>query len=153
MVEELLKERKATITGKIFDHIQQQIREGIWKVGEKIPSEPTLVKELGVSRSAIREVLQQYAALGIIESQQGKGTFLRSADLDRLMSYSPRVEHLEALPTLEEVLNYRLITEVSSVQMLMKQRKPILNEAILKLEQINLKMHQALNNTDAFIRH
>ncbi len=151
MVEELLKERKATITGKIFDHIQQQIREGIWKVGEKIPSEPTLVKELGVSRSAIREVLQQYAALGIIESQQGKGTFLRSADLDRLMSYSPRVEHLEALPTLEEVLNYRLITEVSSVQMLMKQRKPILNEAILKLEQINLKMHQALNNTDAFI--
>ena len=61
MVEELLKERKATITGKIFDHIQQQIREGIWKVGEKIPSEPTLVKELGVSRSAIREVLQQYA--------------------------------------------------------------------------------------------
>ena len=136
MVEELLKERKATITGKIFDHIQQQIREGIWKVGEKIPSEPTLVKELGVSRSAIREVLQQYAALGII---------------DRLMSYSPRVEHLEALPTLEEVLNYRLITEVASVQMLMKQRKPILNEAILKLEQINLKMHQALNNTDAFI--
>ena len=70
------------VTSQIVDYIRLQIESGAWSVGERIPSEPQLVKELGVSRASVRSALQYFIGLGVLRSHQGKGTFLVDDALD-----------------------------------------------------------------------
>jgi GntR family transcriptional regulator, transcriptional repressor for pyruvate dehydrogenase complex len=47
--------------------------------GDKLPSESELIEMLQVSRSSVREGVQLLESLGIVEVEQGRGTFLASA--------------------------------------------------------------------------
>ena len=44
---------RKTLTDQIFDYIQDQIANGSWKRGEKLPSETELAEKLGVTRQTI----------------------------------------------------------------------------------------------------
>ena len=70
--------------GRIREHLIAFIIDADLQPGDRIPSEPQLVKALGVSRNAVREVLSGLEALGIIEAKHGKGRFLRSFDFGLL---------------------------------------------------------------------
>ena len=48
------------------------------KPGERLPSEPKLAAELGVSRSTLREVMRIFEGQGLIRRRQGVGTFVVS---------------------------------------------------------------------------
>jgi GntR family transcriptional repressor for pyruvate dehydrogenase complex len=72
---------KINITQQVIDYIKENISKEIWLVGEKIPSENKLTQILGVSRASVRIALQQFIALGILESFHGKGTFVVSNNL------------------------------------------------------------------------
>ena len=48
-------------------------------VGDRLPPEREIALRLGVSRPLVREALGTWAALGIVEKRNGRGTFLRSA--------------------------------------------------------------------------
>ena len=73
--------KSGDVTGQVIRYIREGIKEKKWRVGEKIPSENALCRELSVSRVSVRAALQQYAALGILRSEHGRGTFLISDDL------------------------------------------------------------------------
>jgi DNA-binding FadR family transcriptional regulator len=60
----------------IVQQIKDQIKKGILKPGEKLPSERKLADLLRVSRASIREAIQSLAFSGYIEVNQGKGTFI-----------------------------------------------------------------------------
>ena len=44
--------------------------------GDALPTERELTHALGVGRSTVRETIRQLQALGIVRSEQGKGTYL-----------------------------------------------------------------------------
>ena len=44
--------------------------------GERLPSEPSLAKQLGVSRATIRTVLERLAASGVVQKRHGSGTYI-----------------------------------------------------------------------------
>ncbi|WOI57726.1 FadR/GntR family transcriptional regulator [Palleronia sp. LCG004] len=44
--------------------------------GDKLPTERTLAAQLGVSRPTIREALQSWQAMGLIDIRKGSGTYL-----------------------------------------------------------------------------
>lgn len=46
------------------------------KPGEKLPSEPYLAKQLGVSRATLREAMRTFEIQGIIRRRQGDGTYV-----------------------------------------------------------------------------
>ncbi|MBN2047152.1 MAG: GntR family transcriptional regulator [Anaerolineaceae bacterium] len=46
--------------------------------GERLPSEPRLAKQLGVSRATLREAMRAFEGQGIIRRRQGVGTFVIS---------------------------------------------------------------------------
>lgn len=48
------------------------------KAGERLPSEPKLAADLGVSRSTLREVMRIFEGQGLIRRRQGVGTFVVS---------------------------------------------------------------------------
>jgi DNA-binding FadR family transcriptional regulator len=60
----------------VLAHLRGAIERGTYAIGDKLPSEATLSKELEVSRSVIREALRGLQALGLTESKTGKGTFV-----------------------------------------------------------------------------
>lgn len=61
---------------KIVNQIKSDIARGTYKVGEKIPAEPELMKLYEVGRSTIREAIKTLAMAGILNVQQGSGTFI-----------------------------------------------------------------------------
>lgn len=72
-----------SITDRVLSYYKEQIAAGAWRVGEKIPSEHQLTELLGVSRASVRSATRQLIGLGILESYQGRGTYLIDDQLDR----------------------------------------------------------------------
>lgn len=72
-------------------------------VGGKLPPEREIADRLGVSRPLVREALGTWAALGIVEKRNGRGTFLRTqiAPETRHVVVSFRPERETLLHTVE----------------------------------------------------
>jgi GntR family transcriptional regulator, regulator for abcA and norABC len=58
----------------IIDYIKEQITNGIWPVGSRLPSQRDLAKQFGVNRSTIVTALDELAADGLVEGKLGMGT-------------------------------------------------------------------------------
>ncbi|WP_293783795.1 FadR/GntR family transcriptional regulator [uncultured Pedobacter sp.] len=67
-------EKEGRLFEQIATKIRNDIKEGRFKVGEKIPSEPALMDLYGVGRSTIREAIKSLTLSGILTVQQGFGT-------------------------------------------------------------------------------
>lgn len=61
---------------RVFDGVAERIRGGMLKPGDRVPSEPELMKEFGVSRTVVREAMSRLQASGQVETRQGVGTFV-----------------------------------------------------------------------------
>lgn len=78
MFREIGEER--TFNG-ILKQIIENIQKGTLKAGAALPAERVMAEAMGVSRSAVREVLRALELLGIVESVPGGGNYITS-DLD-----------------------------------------------------------------------
>ena len=70
--------KKDSFVDKVIHSIKRDIETGRYAVGAALPSEPYLIKEFGVSRTVIREVLAALKAEGVIETRQGSGVYVQS---------------------------------------------------------------------------
>ncbi|MBU2588979.1 MAG: phosphonate metabolism transcriptional regulator PhnF [Alphaproteobacteria bacterium] len=61
----------------IAEDIERDIRERVLAPGDKLPSEHMLVRKYYVTRHMVRLALNKLINKGIIESHQGRGTFVR----------------------------------------------------------------------------
>lgn len=73
---EINKPTRISLPKQISIEIEKAIKKGTFKIGEKIPSEPDLVKTFEVSRNTIREAIQSLIQAGVLESRQGDGTYV-----------------------------------------------------------------------------
>ena len=69
--------------------------------GERLPSEPQLAKQLGVSRATLREAMRTFEAQGLIRRRQGAGTFV----VGQVSVLDSGLEVLESLETMAHRLN------------------------------------------------
>lgn len=63
---------------QIADEIVQQIRAGVLKAGDMVPSESELVKRYGVSGGTIRKAMVEVRASGLVETRHGKGSLVKA---------------------------------------------------------------------------
>lgn len=105
-------DKKGSVINGVVDYIKKNIQNGTWMVGDKIPSENQLCKELGVSRMSVRAAIQQFIALGVLESQHGKGTFLISEDVSLFTPVQKEEKNSpETMKALKDILDFRSIIE------------------------------------------
>ncbi len=57
-----------------------EVRIAALGAGDRLPAERVLAQELGVSRSSIREAIQQLVSRGRLVARQGGGTFVQEPD-------------------------------------------------------------------------
>lgn len=61
---------------QVSQRIFRKIQQGVYKYGDKIPSEKELVAHYGVNRMTVRRAIALLAEQGILKSVQGKGVFV-----------------------------------------------------------------------------
>lgn len=79
--------------------LRERIEQGELKVGERLPSEAELCRRWGISRITVRQALTELTREDLLERVPGKGTFVRSAQLQvaRLTRLSGFGENMRAL--------------------------------------------------------
>ena len=69
---------------QLKNKIKKEIRTGMLKPGDKIPSEAQLQKEYHMSRVTVRNAMEELTVEGYIMKVQGKGSFVADSDMLRL---------------------------------------------------------------------
>ena len=139
--------KRSRIYEHIVDQIHALIREGRWAPGDQIPPERELAERFRVSRTSVREALRALEMQGIIESRQGGGTFVRSADTEALVP--PLVAAiLRGQREMTEVLEVRELIEPGVARLAAQRATP---EVVLELEQILERQREAIDNNRPFV--
>ena len=77
MVENNRSTKKAARYAIAYNQILKMIRDGLYPEGSKLPTEPLLAEQLGISRSTLRQALGLLQEDGILEAKKGIGNFVR----------------------------------------------------------------------------
>jgi GntR family transcriptional repressor for pyruvate dehydrogenase complex len=86
------------------------LSSGEYRVGDRLPSEWELVRQLSVGRSAVREAMRELVTLDLVELRRGQGTFVLSLRSDLLLrpeTFAGSVDHAIR----HELLEVRRIVE------------------------------------------
>jgi len=67
------------VSDKVVQNLRALIEQQHLQIGDRLPAERKLCEQLGVSRSSLREALQQLISLGILVSKVGAGNYLQQA--------------------------------------------------------------------------
>lgn len=87
--------------------LQARIAEGLWKIGEALPTEQELCAEFGVSRHTTREALRVLAEAGLVRRRQGSGT--------EVIADTPPALYRHQMRSLSELLDYAADTRLELV--------------------------------------
>ncbi|TWI94784.1 DNA-binding FadR family transcriptional regulator [Mucilaginibacter frigoritolerans] len=100
---------KERLSDLVATRIRQDIQEGKYKAGEKIPAEPELMKIYTVGRSSIREAVKSLAITGTLEVKQGDGTYIRQVGQDVAMDQRLRNADFDEINAVRILLEEEII--------------------------------------------
>jgi GntR family transcriptional regulator len=72
---------------QLKSEILARIEGNIWKPGEQLPGELDLCSSFSVSRTVVRQALQELEIEGVIRREKGKGTFVAAAKITEALAY------------------------------------------------------------------
>jgi DNA-binding GntR family transcriptional regulator len=64
------------VTARVETALRKMLASGDLKVGDRLPSERTLVADLDASRSTVRLVLVRLVAEGLVRAEHGRAYFV-----------------------------------------------------------------------------
>ena len=111
----LPRRRSRGLVQEVLDDLTAKIREGVYQPGKRLPTEPELMLEQGVSRTVVREAMSRLQAAGLVETRHGVGTFVLPppAVTDALLDLSTVVTIRDVIDMLE--LRISLETEAAGL--------------------------------------
>ncbi|MDQ0768136.1 DNA-binding FadR family transcriptional regulator [Pseudarthrobacter defluvii] len=66
------------LAAEVTAKLREMVHSGEWPLNQRIPPEPELISELGVSRGTLREAIKALAHSGMLEVRRGDGTYVRA---------------------------------------------------------------------------
>lgn len=97
----------------IAERIMAAILNGQLQPGERLPSEPTLARQMQVGRTSLREAIGKLQMMGAVEVVRGRGTYVRQPSEDDPTVRFARWSSQEAFEV-AEVLEARIGLEVTA---------------------------------------
>ena len=71
---------------QVKDILREKMRDGTWTPGAQLPSEAELCATFGVSRTVIRQALQELIHEGMIKRRKGKGSFVAAPKISEQLA-------------------------------------------------------------------
>ena len=105
------KKNRQTTTARIFSELLAKIESGEWSIGSAIPSERTLIEQLGVSRIALREALSMLRVLGVLDISHGRSTTVSRMNTQTIAKLFPLMLTLDGIQSLEHIFEVRVALE------------------------------------------
>jgi GntR family transcriptional repressor for pyruvate dehydrogenase complex len=136
-------------TEQVVSHVRALIVGGKLKPGDQLPAERDLAVQIGVSRPTVRAGLRALAAMGVVVSRHGSGTYIPSGPPK--LGSAP-LGFLAALHgfTREEMYEARRLLEVGAAGLAAERAAP---EQIAVMAEEVANLFSAMNDPQAFLVH
>lgn len=138
--------RPANLVKKVLSQIREQIVDGEWTQGQKIPSENELSRRFRVSRNTVRSAIHQLQALGVLAAKQGQGTFVNASfNTAYLSSVMPFISL--SREEILDLLEFRRILEAGSAALASERAK---QDDIYEIGSALERMLHSIDDLDAY---
>jgi GntR family transcriptional repressor for pyruvate dehydrogenase complex len=129
--------------------VRNLITSGRLRPGDRLPAERDLAVQVGVSRPTVRAGLRALAAMGVVQSRHGSGTFIPSGP--PILGSEP-LSFLAALHgfTREEMYEARRILEVGAAGLAAERATP---EQLTMLAEEVANLFSAMDDPQRFLVH
>lgn len=114
---------RRNLTQMVVADLRERIRSGRLKPGDKLPTEQALIRELGVSRTVVREAIAGLRADGLVEPRQGIGVFVREP-VRPAPGLSLLSEDAGKISSVIEALELRAAVEIEAAGLAAERRSP-----------------------------
>ncbi len=139
--------QKQNVVNAVFEQMKGKLLDGSWPPGCKLPSELELTRSFNVSRVSIRSAVQRLRDLGVVLTQQGKGTFVaQNLNQDSLLDAQKPIMHLSQEEFLDMMV-FRQTVEFKCMELAVVNATA---EDILALEQA---LNRMLINKDDYKKY
>ncbi|MEV0951329.1 FCD domain-containing protein [Promicromonospora sp. NPDC050249] len=108
-----------TLSGTLVESLRTRIVNGDIAPGEKLPSEPRLATEHGVSRTVVREAIARLNLEGLVHTRRGSGSYALTPPADDADGAPPLARSLADRLALVE---YRLALEAEAAALAATRR-------------------------------
>ena len=144
-------DKYTTSSEEVVSKLRDMIHRGELKHGDRLPPERDLAKILGVSRPTLRAGIRSLAAVGVLKSRQGAGTFVVEADESPTLDGSA-LRMMAALHGFapKEMFEARLALEMS-ISALAAERST--SEQIAEMSEEIAEMFASLDEPEVFLIH
>ena len=122
---------------RLRDHRAAQLGAQIWRPGDLIPSESDLTISHGLSIGTVRKAIDQLVAEGLLERQQGRGTYVRRARFNSSLFrfFRFQSETGERKVPQARILHRKLLPAPSAAASMLRLRE---GEAVINISRLRL---------------
>ena len=136
--------QRTTIPEAVADGILNMIATGELQLGESLPPQRQLAKEMGIGMSSLREGISSLVARGILELKPGRGTFVTddlSVVVGKQLGLGFKLEgHIS-----QEILEVRRVLELDVVAFAAERAT---DQELEEIEELMLEMQAAVRERD-----
>lgn len=129
----------SSLPERLVDAIVADIAKGTYAAGDKLPIEPALCAHYGVSRTVLREAMARLKSDGLIDTQQGRGSFVLAPSARTPFRFDAPLAH--STQSILELAELRLGVEGTAAALAAQRRTP---RQLARLKQCLALMAQAL---------
>jgi GntR family transcriptional repressor for pyruvate dehydrogenase complex len=133
----------------VVAHVRQLIDRGALSPGARLPAERELARQIGVSRPTVRAGLRTLAALGVVRSRRGAGTYIPEGPATLGIEAFSFFAALHKV-TVDDVFEARRILEVGAAGLAAERATP---EQLATLADEVASLFASLNDRQVFLVH
>jgi len=142
----LQKLRRETLAERAAASVMDYIQARDLKPGALLPSETSLMTQLGVSRAVIREAVKSLQGQGVVDVINGKGAVVRAIDPTTLHTFFARAMRIQR-KTILELMEVRRGLEVECAILAATRRTA---EDVAQLERTAAAMRLRIGDLEAY---
>ncbi len=133
----------------VVGYVRDLISSGEFKPGDRLPAERELALQIGVSRPSVRAGLQALAAMGVVESRRGSGTYISTGP--PVLSSGPLqlLAILHGIPR-AQIFEARRILEVRTARLAAERAE---GESLAAMSEEVMGMFASTDDALAFLLH
>src|SRR5262245_10979935 len=139
--------RDSVAAEQVITHVRSLIESGVLRPGDRLMSERELAMRIGVSRTSVRGGLRSLAAMGVVQTRRGAGTFITAGPPTLVSEPLRLVASLHGL-SLAGLFEVRRVLEAGTAALAAERATP---EQIATISDEVTGMYSALADPQLFL--